>query len=162
MRKSLIVLALTSLSMIGCTHKPAPRQEISNLPSLGYGYSRLYFSAGEMGGIKLRNVDQIGPVFLDGKQVSSIAKDEHSVVDIKPGAHELYCTPEKPEKNYIEKMTTTLREGETRYLACDMNLTSAVNYGLIGIMASDFISKTFFVERALDPDSRLVDYKRVE
>lgn len=162
MKRSLFVVALTFLALIGCAQKPAPRSEISNLPSLEQGYSRLYFSAGEMGGVKMWSVNHVGPVFLDGKQVSSTAKNEHTVVDVKPGAHEIYCIPGAPEKNYIEKLTTTLKDGETRYLACDIKGMASMTGGIVGVMTSDYISKTLLVERPLDSDSKLVDYKRVE
>ncbi len=94
----LIIIALIS----GCASAPAPRPELEGLGSLDQNLSRIYVSAGELGGRKLWSVNQVGPFFINDKKVGSTAKNEYSVVDLLPGTYEIYCTQEKPDKKTIQ------------------------------------------------------------
>lgn len=116
-----------------------------------------------MSGIKLWSVHQVGPVYINNQRVGSTAKDEHSIVDVLPGTHEAYCAPEEPEKNLAEKRQLTFGAGETHYLACDMEPKGAGMYfGLIGALASDYLTKTVLNEKPLDANSRLVAYTKLQ
>lgn len=161
--KSLFVSGLIALAVGGCASGPPTRAEISGLPLLDSAWSRVYVSAGvNKAGFKLWNVGQVGPVFINGQNVGSTAKDEHFVVDVPPGSYEAYCHPEQPDKNLPEKRQFTFKAGETRYLACNMEHGAGVAFGLIGTLASDYLSKSFLVDRPLDSNSKLVSYRKAQ
>lgn len=162
-KKTLAALLVTALALSACASRPEIRPEYSNLPQLEGGWSRVYLSAGKQSGIKLWSVHQVGPAFINDQRVGSLAKDEHLVVDVKAGTYEGYCTPEQPEKNFIEKRNFTFAAGETHYLACDMEPKGAGMYfGLIGALASDYLTKTLLEEKPLDAKSRLVAYTKLQ
>jgi uncharacterized protein DUF2846 len=158
----LSAVALLILVSSGCASRPVTRAEYSGLPPLDTGWSRLYFSAGKMSGVKLWSVHQVGPIYINNKRVGSDAKDEHFVVDVLPGTYEAYCTPEEPEKNFAEKQQFTFGAGETHYLVCDMEPKGAGMYfGLIGALASEYTTKTYLHEKQqMDANSRLVAYNQ--
>lgn len=161
-RNLLFAAAVLALTLSGCASRPATRAEYSELPPLESGWSRLYLSAGTQSGIKLWSVHQVGPVFINDQRVGTNAKDEHFVVDLRPGTYEAYCTPEEPEKNFTEKRHFTFAANEARYLACDMEPKGAGMYfGLIGALASEHLTKSYLQDRPLDPTSRLVSYKKL-
>src|SRR5437016_9548015 len=144
MNRTLSAVVVIALIMTGCVSRPATRAEYVGLPPLESGWSRMYVSAGIMAGIKLWSVHQVGPVFINNQQVGTTAKDEHLAVDLLPGTYEAYCTPEEPEKNFIEKRQFTFKAGETRYFACDMGSEGVGRYfGLIGFLASEYVTRTF-------------------
>jgi len=162
MNRNLFVAAAFALALSGCASRPATRVEYSGLPSLENGWSRVYLSAGVMSGVKLWSVHQVGPVFINDQRVGSNAKDEHTIVDLHPGTYEVYCTPEEPEKNLTEKHQFTFVAGETRYLACDMEPKGAGMYfGLIGAIASEHLTKSYFQDRPIDANSKLVSYRKL-
>jgi len=163
MTRKLFSAVTIALVLSGCASRPAIRAEFVGLPSLESGWSRMYLSAGIMSGVKLWSVHQVGPVFVNNQRVGTNAKDEHLVVDVLPGAYEVYCTPEEPEKNFIEKRQFTFSAGETRYFACNMEPKGAGMYfGLIGVLASEHLTKTYFQERPIDTNSKLVSYKKLQ
>jgi hypothetical protein len=164
MRKILLAgVALSALILNGCASRPVTRAEYSGLPPLENGRSRLFFSAGKMSGVKLWSVHQVGPIYINNQRVGSDAKDEHFVVDVLPGTYEAYCTPDEPEKNFAEKRQFTFGAGETHYLACDMEPKGAGMYfGLLGALASDYMTKTYLHEKPMDANSKLVAYNALK
>lgn len=155
-------LVLT-LIISGCATRPIPRPDYSGLPPLEDGWSRLYLSAGKMSGIKLWSVHQVGPVYINDQLVGNNAKDEHFIVDVRPGTYEATCSPGDPDKNFVEKRQFTFKAGETRYLACDMAPKGAGMYfGLIGALASEYLTKTYLSDEPIDSKSRLVEYKKLK
>lgn len=159
----LTAVALSSLILSSCATRPVTRSVYSGLPPLENGWTRVYLSAGKMSGIKLWSVHQVGPVYINNQRVGSTAKDEHSIVDVLPGTYEAYCAPEEPDKNWAEKRQLTFGAGETHYLACDMEPKGAGMYfGLIGALASDYLTKTVLNEKPMDPTSRLVAYTKLQ
>lgn len=163
-RSRIFAAAVTVMALIlvgGCASRPAARTEYSGMPPLESGWSRVYLSAGRQSGVKLWSVHQVGPVFIDNQRIGTNAKDEHFVVDLRPGTYEAYCTPAEPEKNFTEKRQFTFAANETRYLACDMESEGAGMYfGLIGALASEYLTKSYLQDRPLDPTSKLVSYKK--
>ena len=161
-RNIFFAAAAMALTLSGCASRPATRAEYSGLPQLESGWSRVYLSAGTQSGVKLWSVHQVGPVFFNDQRVGTNAKDEHLVVDLRPGTYEAYCTPEEPEKNFSEKRQFTFVANETRYLACDMEPKGAGMYfGLIGALASEHLTKSYLQDRPIGPNSRLVSYKKL-
>lgn len=162
MNRNLFCAAAIALTLSGCASRPATRAEYSGLPPLESGWSRVYLSAGIQSGVKLWSVHQVGPVFINDQRVGSNAKDEHMVVDLRPGTYEAYCMPEEPEKNFTEKRQYSFVAGETRYLACDMEPKGAGMYfGLIGALASEHLTKSYLQDRPIDASSKLVSYKKL-
>lgn len=162
MNRNLFCSIAIALTLSGCASRPATRAEYSGLPPLESGWSRVYLSAGIQSGVKLWSVHQVGPVFINDQRVGSNAKDEHMVVDLRPGTYEAYCMPEEPEKNFTEKRQYSFVAGETRYLACDMEPKGAGMYfGLIGALASEHITKSYLQDRPIDANSKLVSYKKL-
>lgn len=164
MNRTLLAVAASALMMTGCATIPATRPEYVGLKPLESGWSRIYVSAGSMSGIRLRSIEQVGPVFINNKRVGSTAKDEHFIVDLLPGTYEAYCTPEQPYKTFIEKHQFTFNAGETRYFSCDMaSKGSGMSFGLIGVLASEYLYKSYLEERPLDnPNSKLVSYEKLQ
>lgn len=162
-RSRFFAAALMALTLSGCASRPATRAEYSGMPPLESGWSRVFLSAGTQSGVKLWSVHQVGPVFINDQRVGTNAKDEHLVVDLRPGTYEAYCTPEEPEKNFAEKRQFTFAANETRYLACDMEPKGAGMYfGLIGALASEYLTKSYLQDRPLDPISKLVSYRKLQ
>lgn len=165
MNRNLIFVSVAmALALSGCASRPASRAEYSGMPPLEDNWSRVYLSAGSTQlGVKLWSVHQVGPVFINNQRVGTNAKDEHSVVDLRPGTYEAYCMPEEAEKNFTEKRQFTFVANETRYLACDLEPKGAGMYfGLIGALASEYLTKTYLQDRPLDPGSKLVSYKKLQ
>lgn len=123
----------------------------------------MYVTAGVWGDIKLRFVNQVGPVFINNQLVGTTAKDEHFAVDLLPGTYEVYCTPAEPDKNFIEKRQFTFKGGETRYFACDMESKGVgMFFGLVGALVSEYLTKTYLEERPMDNNSKLVSYQKLQ
>ena len=166
MDRTLFSAVAIALVLSGCASRPAIRAEYVGLPPLESGWSRMYLSAGKFAGVidvKLWSVHQVGPVFVNNQRVGNTAKDEHLVVDVLPETYEVYCTPEDPYKNFIEKRQFTFSAGETRYFACDMEQKGAgLNFGLIGVLASEYLTKTYLQERPMDANSKLVSYEKLQ
>lgn len=116
-----------------------------------------------MSGVKLWSVKQVGPVYFNGQQIGTTARDEHFVVDVKPGTYDVSCSPQEPEKNFVEKKSITFSAGETKHLVCDMATRGAGMYfGLIGAMVSEYLTKTYLEERMIDTQtSKLVGYSKL-
>jgi hypothetical protein len=154
--------ALSGLVLCGCATRPPTRAEYASLPPLDSGWSRVYLSAGKESGIKVWSVHQVGPAYINGQLVGNLAKDEHLVVDVLPGHYEAYCSPEEPDKNFTDKRQFTFAAGETRHLACDMAPKGAGAYfGLIGALASTYLTQTYLTDEPMEPNSRLVAYKKL-
>lgn len=159
------IVALTVVTFLasGCASSPPVRTESVSLPPLENGWSRIYMSAGKMSGIKLWSVHQVGPIYINDELVGNSAKNEHIVVDLWPGEYKASCAPEAPDKNYTDKRSFTFRAGETRYVACNMEPKGAGMYfGLIGALASTNLTHTYLADEPLDPESRLVAYKKLK
>lgn len=153
----LFVSLLTS-----CAASPPIRNELATLPGLSKGWGRILVDAGKMNGIKLWSVHQVGPVYLDGKNIGSTAKNEYIAVDVKPGTYEAYCTQDEPQKNYIKKSSITVTSGQTKSFACDMATYGAGgSFGALGVLASKYLTQSFLIERNVGADSKLVSYKRL-
>lgn len=148
-------------SLAGCASKPTPRIAIESMPISSPSLARIYFTAGKYGLVRMWNNSQVGPVFINGLNVGSTAKNEHFSVDIEPGEYEIYCDSHTPnKKRYSEKKTYVLSSGDKRYFACDMAKKGVgVHFGLIGILASEYLWKSMVNERPLDnPKSRYVEH----
>ena len=163
-RLTCALLLVSTVLEVGCAASPAKRPEYVSLPPLDAGWSRVYFGAGTMGGLKLWSVHQVGPVFINNQLVGSTAKNEYFAVDLLPGTYEGYCVPEQPEKNFIDKRHFAFKAGETRYFACDMEEKGlGMNLGLIGALVSEYLTQTHLEEKPeSDPDSRLVAYMKLQ
>ncbi|MFC1751193.1 DUF2846 domain-containing protein [Pseudomonadota bacterium] len=166
MSKKLALLSITigSILISGCAAKPDIRQEFSNLPTLESGWSRIHVSAGKMNGVRLWSIHQVGPVYINSKAVGSTAKNEHIAVDLMPGEYEIYCTSHEPVKNYPEKLTIKVTSNQNYNFVCDMtNKGIGGSLGLVGVMASEYITKSYLDERPLDnPDSKIVSYMKMK
>lgn len=164
MKKLLSIFSIVMVVTSGCASAPNPRPELDGLVELDKGMSRIYISAGELGGNKLWSVNQVGPVYLNNKKLGSTAKDEHFVVDINPGTYEFYCSQEIPdEKLYKEKRNFEFVAGETRYFACDIKLEKNIGtmFGLAGALASKYLGRSYLEEKeTLDSSSKLVAYSK--
>lgn len=162
MKLKLIALLIISMFISACAPQPAVRSEYTALPGLQKGMSRIFVSAGKTSGVRLWSVHQVGPVYINNRQVGSTAKDEYIAVDLRPGTYEVYCSPEKPEKNKIIKTSITITAGQKLNLVCDMEQEGAGGmFGLLGAIAAEYLTRTVLVEREMDnPQSRLVSYKR--
>ncbi|MBC8473148.1 MAG: hypothetical protein H8D56_27125 [Planctomycetes bacterium] len=151
-----------SILLTGCASRPVPRPMYTNdVPPLENGWSRLKITSGKMSWARLWAVGQVGPVFVNDQQVWSSAKDEYIIIDLLPGTYELSWTPGNPDKNYTEKRAVTFKAGEVRHFACDKSQKGpGMNFGLIGALASEYLTKTYLEERPMDnPNSTFVDYK---
>lgn len=159
--QSFAVIGLVVL-LSACASRPPARSELTQLPALGATNSRIYISAGTTSGVKLWSVAQVGPVSINGKPVGQTAKDEHFVVDLAAGTYELSCEPLEPEKNLAEKRSISFALGETKYLACSMAPHGVGSmFGLIGALASTYLTKSFLEEHKFDvQSSKLVGYVR--
>lgn len=162
MKGKLIPSILFVSLLASCAASPPVRNELTALPGLSNGWGRILVGAGKMNGIRLWSVHQVGPVYLDGKDVGSTAKNEYIAVDVKPGTYEAYCTQDEPVKNYIKKSSITIKSGETKSFACDMATYGAgAAFGALGALASDYLTQSFLVERNVSADSKLVSYKKL-
>jgi hypothetical protein len=148
----------------GCASRPDIRQEHTNLPALESGWGRVYVSAGKMNRVRLWSVHQVGPVYINNKNIGSTAKDEHIAVDLMLGEYEVYCEPHEPNKNYPERKTIKVTSNQEYYFACDMtNKGIGGSLGLLGVMASKYITKSYLDARPLDnPNSKLVSYTKLK
>jgi len=158
----MLAIFTIALILVGCASLPAPRPKYSdNVPLLESGMSRLKITSGKMSWVRLKAAGQVGPVFINDRQVWSSAIDEYIIVDLLPGVYEFSWTPAEPYKVYTEKRKVTLEAGETRHFACDMAQKGAGMYfGIIGVLASEYLYKSYLEERPMDnPNSNLVAYK---
>jgi hypothetical protein len=156
--------ALVPLLLVGCAARPPARAEYPGIIApLQEGWGRVYVSAGKMDGMtKLSSVYQVGPVYLNGQQVGSTAKGEHFIIDLLPGTYEASCSPEEPDKNFTEQRPFRLAAGQTKYLACEMVPKGpGMYFGLVGALASTYLTKTYLTETPLEAGSRLVAYTRL-
>jgi len=160
----LLTFSVAMAIILGCAATPQSRPKLETLSKLKKGLSRIYISAGELGGNKLWSVNQVGPVFINEKETGSTAKDEHFVVDLDPGTYQFYCSQENPDKKlYMEKREFKLKAGEIRYFACDIKYERNIGsmFGLVGAMATKYLGRSYLQEKnGIDPNSKLVDYSK--
>jgi hypothetical protein len=159
----IVAIALTSLTACLAARPPA-RVEISDLPALEDCWSRVFIDAGVTNGVKLWSVHQVGPVYFNGEEVGTTARDEHFAVDVKPGDYEVSCQPHEPAKNFVEKRSVSLGARETKYFICNMASGSGIwaGLGLIGALAAEYHTKSYLEERPIETkNSKLVGYQRL-
>ena len=161
MRTSKLLLVVSAVSLVAAcaSTPPQPRREISKVPPLDPKVSRVLvasgmYNRGEPSGGTLATVRQLGPVYIDGKWAGDVAQNEYIVVDVKPGVHELACSPLEPVKNYVEKRKVVFEPGETKSLVCDMATAR-------GDLAQGYNSKTYVEPRRINPAAKPVDYKKI-
>lgn len=150
------VAVLLALAVVGCTTVDPyqARRAVQQPAAVETGWSRIYVSPGFMGDTpqRLWTLYETGPVYVDNQLVEVTALNEYFIVDVKPGVHEMYCATRHPYSNYSEKMKFVFRDGETRYLECDM-----VDLG------GTYATKTYFRERPpTSPDRRLIGYHKLK
>ena len=170
-------LALTCVAaaalMMGCapqaTAVPTANlyaQQYAGPPVLQRGWSRVYISAGTAAGEKLASARQIEPVFINGKRVGQVAKDEYFVVDIQPGTYEAYCAPEASEKTQVHKQQVTFKPDELRYFSCDIEEAPGSKAGWVDSLlakAASRSSRSYLAEYPSNQvGSRLTDYRKLE
>lgn len=158
---NLLATLTIALILVGCASRPVPRPAYTDIPPLENGWSRVKITSGKYGWSRLWTTGQLGPVFINDQPIWDAAKDEYIIIDLLPGSYELSWTPRDSAKVYTEKRPFTFRAGETRHFACDIAPKGAgVHFGLIGVLASDYIAKTYLEERPMDnPNSIPVAYK---
>ncbi|HYL90509.1 MAG TPA: hypothetical protein VEU32_17295 [Burkholderiales bacterium] len=162
MRTSRIVLVVSAVSLLAAcaAQVPQPRKAIAKVPPLDPKVSRVVIAPGvlDRGGPQaatLATVRQVGPVYFDGKWVSDLEQNEYVVVDVKPGMHDVACSPLEPVKNYIEVRHVNFEPGETKSLVCDMATAS-------GALGQKYSSKSYLEPRVIDPEQgTVVDYKKI-
>jgi hypothetical protein len=164
LRGAMLAISITTtIFLTACAAAPERRPDYASLPPLDSGLSRAYITAGTMSGIKLWSVHQVGPVYINSQLVGNTAKNEYFAVDLLPGTYEASCSPEQPDKNFTEKLSLKFEAGQTRYLACDMAQKGAGMYfGLIGALASTYLTETHLNDQPVDPKIRLVSYKKLD
>jgi hypothetical protein len=160
MRASRVVLVVSAVSLLAACAGTAPpaHKPVASVPPLDPKVSRVLVGAGMLNrgdaqGAPLMSVRQVGPVYVDGRWVGDLAEDAYIVVDLKPGAHEVGCSPLEPVRNYIEPRKVSFEAGETKSLVCDM--TTRVG------LAQKYSSKTYVEPRAISPAAAVVDYKKL-
>ena len=163
MRTSTIVLVVSAVSLLAaCAAAPIPkaRQPIARVPPLDPKVSRALIASGmrdrgEPTGATLLTVRQVGPVYVDRRYVGDIAQNEYVMIDVKPGPHELACSPLEPVHNYIEQRKIVFQPGETKTLVCDM-VTAR------GDLSGNYASKTYVEPRRINTQNgAVVDYKKI-
>jgi len=161
MRTFQAVLIVSFVSFLAaCASTPPPaRQTISKVPPLDPKVSRVLvasgmYNRGEPTGATLATVRQTGPVYIDGKWAGDVAQNEYIVLDVKPGVHEVGCSPLEPVKNYVEMRKVSVEPGETKALVCDMASAR-------GELADKYSSKTYLEPRSVNPAAAPVDYKKI-
>lgn len=156
MKLTVSILALALL--VGCASAPVPRQELATLPDLAPEQARVFITAGKSNGIRSWSDQQVGPVYINGRQVGTTAKDEHFVVDLAAGVYEMKCSPAHAEKHYSRPVPVTVQAGSVRYLACNTTARAGAYFGIIGAIASEYLAESALEDAALYPTSKLVDY----
>ena len=152
-------LVLISLVAACASTPPQARKTISQVPPLDPKVSRVMvasgmYNRGETTGGTLTTVRQLGPVYIDGKWAGDVAQNEYIVVDLKPGVHEVGCSPLEPIKNYVETRKVVFEPGETKSLVCDMATAR-------GDLAEGYNSKSYVEPRRINPAAKPVDYKKI-
>lgn len=165
MKLPVLILMLGAL-VTGCATRPPPKPEISGIPTQESGVARVYVSAGTFNGSYRPNlyaVNQVGPVTVDNTFVGAPGEKEHIIVDLYPGSYVFKCTPHEPDKNFSEPVTITVTAGQTRYFACDQSPKGlGMAFGLIGVLLSEHLTKTYPEERPLEAQSsKLVSYTKL-
>ena len=161
MRTSRFVFIFSAASLVAaCASTPPPaRKPIAQVPPLDPKVSRVLVASGmlnrgEPTGVTLATARQLGPVYIDGKWVGDVAQNEYIVVDVKPGVHQVGCSPLEPVRNYIEVRKVALEPGETKSLVCDMATAR-------GDLPGKYASKTYVEPRTINPAAAAVDYKKM-
>ena len=163
MRTSRIVLVVSTISLLAAcvsAQVPQPRKAIAKVPPLDPNVSRVEIAPGvlDRGGPQattLATVRQVGPVYIDGKWVSDLEQNEYVIVDVKPGMHDVACSPLEPVRNYIEVRHVNFEPGQTKTLVCDMATAN-------GALGEKYASKSYLEPRVIDPEQgTIVDYKKV-
>lgn len=165
MKLSALILVVGAL-LTGCATRPPQKPEISGTPTQDSNVARVYFSAGTFNGPyrpNLWSVNQVGPVTVDNTVVGSPGEKEHVIVDLPPGSYVVKCTPHEPDKNFSEPVTINVSSGQTRYFACDQAPKGiGMAFGLIGVLLSEHVTKTYPEERPLEAQSsKLVAYTKL-
>ena len=163
MRTSRIVMVVSAVSLLAaCAAAPVPKERppIAKVPPLDPNVSRVLLASGmrdrgESTGTTLATVRQVGPVYFDGRYVSDLAQNEYVMVDVKPGVHDVACSPLEPVRNYIESRKVVFEPGETKTLVCEMATAR-------GDLGDKFTSKTYLEPRTINAqDGAVVDYKKI-
>ena len=163
MRTSRIVFAVSAVSLLAaCAGAPVPnpRHPVAKVPPLDPKASRALVASGmrdrgESTAATLLTVRQVGPVYVDRKYVGDIAQNEYVMIDVKPGPHEIACSPLEPVHNYIEHRKIVFEPGETKTLVCDM-VTAR------GDLGGNYSSKTYVEPRGINTENgAVVEYKKI-
>jgi hypothetical protein len=147
----------------GCATVAPPRPELTNIPPLENGWSRLFISAGHyksfLPDVDLKNTSNTGPVYINDQKVGSTAYKEYIAVDLKAGIYEVYWMPTIPDKYYPEKTSIKVQDNQVRYFSCDMARKGyGAAFGVVGVLASDYLVKGMLTEEPLDKEGKLVSY----
>lgn len=157
-----VVLVVSAVSILAAcaAQQPAARKPLAKVPPLDPKASRVVVAAGMLDRgtpqvATLSTVRQVGPVYVDGKYVGDIAANEYFVVDVKPGAHDVACSPLEPVRNYIEPRKVSFEAGETKSLVCDMASAR-------GDLDGKYSTKSYLESRPIDPQQgTVVGYKKL-
>lgn len=165
MKLPILIVTICALAT-GCATRPPAKPEVTGTPTQDSSVARVYFSAGTFNGPyrpNLWSVNQVGPVYVDDTVVGSPGEKEHIIVDLYPGSYVVKCTPHEPDKNFAEPVTITVSSGQTRYFACDQAPKGlGMAFGLIGVLLSEHLTKTYPEERPLEAQSsKLVGYTKL-
>ena len=162
MRTSRLLFAVSAVSLLAACASTVPpaRQPVAKVPPLDPKVSRVLvasgmYNRGEPTSGTLTTARQTGPVYIDGRWAGDLAQNEYIVLDLKPGVHEVGCSPLEPVKNYIEKRKVVFEPGETKSLVCDMATAR-------GDMAEGYVSRTYVEPRQINPAAKPVDYKKIQ
>lgn len=136
-----------------------PARTAKSVPPLDPKVSRVLVASGMLDrgaptSVALTTVRQLGPVYIDGRWVGDVAQNEYIVVDVKPGVHEVGCSPLEPVRNYIEKRQVSFEPGETKSLVCEMASAR-------GDLPDNYSSRTYLEPRTINPAAVAVDYKKI-
>jgi len=156
-----ICITFCLLSLISCASKPLARSSIDGAPAGNANLARLYIHAGKSSmGVRNWSDNQVGPVYINDIKVTSTAKDEHFIVDIKPGVYQLHCDTNKPGiKRLLKKNSYSFAAGEEHSLSCMVQAKAAAYFGLIGIAVAKHAEQSSVVEQSFDIEqSRLIGY----
>ena len=146
--RPVLVLVVSTVSLLAaCVAQPPARPAIAALPPLAPDASRVYIASGSDRGYlqteTMSTVRQVGPVYFDGKLVGSTGQNEYFVIDVKPGTHEVACSPLEPVRNFIEVRKVSFEAGETKQLVCDMTTPTASQW-------ETYRSRSYLEERLID------------
>ena len=157
--QAVLIVSAVSLLTACAGQTPPARQPVAKVPPLDPKVSRVLVASGmrdrgETTGATLTTTRQVGPVYVDGKWAGDLGQNEYIVVDVKPGVHEVGCSPLEPVRNYVEVRKVVFEPGQTKSLVCDMATAR-------GELGEKYLSKTYVEPRGINPQSKVVDYKKI-